>query len=29
MELVWRPLPTVTARLDLPLLFARVVGDPM
>ena len=28
-ELVWRPLPTITARLDLPLLFARVVGDPM
>ena len=25
-ELVWEPLPTVTARLDLPALFARVLG---
>ena len=27
-ELVWEPLPTVTARLDLPALFARVLGEP-
>jgi Uma2 family endonuclease len=27
-ELVWKPLPTVTARLDLPALFARVLGEP-
>ena len=27
-ELVWEPLPTVTARLDLPALFARVLGAP-
>jgi Uma2 family endonuclease len=27
-ELVWGPLPTVTARLDLPALFARVLGEP-
>jgi len=26
-ELVWEPLPTVTARLDLPALFARVLGE--
>jgi Uma2 family endonuclease len=26
--LVWEPLPTVTARLDLPALFARVLGEP-
>ncbi len=27
-ELVWKPLPVVTARLDLPALFARVLGEP-
>jgi Uma2 family endonuclease len=27
-ELVWKPLPTVTARLDLPALFAHVLGEP-
>ncbi len=27
-ELVWKPLPAVTARLDLPTLFARVLGEP-
>lgn len=26
--LVWEPLPTVTTRLDLPALFARVLGPP-
>jgi len=26
-ELVWEPLPTVTAHLDLPALFARVLGE--
>jgi len=27
-ELVWEPLPTITARLVLPTLFARVLGAP-
>ena len=27
-ELVWKALPEVTARLDLPALFARVLGEP-
>ncbi len=27
--LVWTPPPTVNARLDLPALFARVLGGPM
>jgi len=25
-ELVWEPLPAITARLDLPTLFARMLG---
>jgi len=27
--LVWEPLPTITAHLDLPALFARVLGPPV
>ncbi len=27
-NLVWEPLSTVTARMDLPALFARVLGEP-
>jgi len=27
-NLVWEPLSTVTARVDLPALFARVLGEP-
>jgi Uma2 family endonuclease len=27
-ELTWKPLPVVTARLNLPALFARVLGEP-
>ncbi len=26
-ELVWEPLPVIAARLDLPTLFVRVLGE--